>query len=199
MRAAASNVCARALRRQSQRATRRSAPFETLFHPVPSHSGQTSTETFINPAFPVSTLHPRTDFVQVQILGPLCTSCGVASPLVEDRGKQEHLAGTSVANRRKHPISIVKMPGSQSSLRALGIKIITGSGEGCSPSYPVKVPTARGRWLCDLRPDRIFAVDNARTRGRIASIRISPQPWLHLPQGRWGRHEILSRRKDEQS
>src|SRR6266850_4959467 len=49
MRAAASRVSERAFRRQSQRVTRRSAPFATFFHPVPSHSGQTSAETFMDP------------------------------------------------------------------------------------------------------------------------------------------------------
>src|SRR6266403_82189 len=49
MRAAASRVSERAFRRQSQRVTRRSAPSATFFHPVPSHSGQTSTETFMDP------------------------------------------------------------------------------------------------------------------------------------------------------
>ena len=50
MRAAVSSVAARAFNQQSQRVTRRSTPSRTLFHPVPSHNGQTSVDTFITTA-----------------------------------------------------------------------------------------------------------------------------------------------------
>src|SRR5208282_3337832 len=109
MRAAASNVCVRARNRQSHRVTRRSfiltlapRPLElpgTDFHPVPSHSGQTSTDTLISwdlitwdasTFFKISspsTLHPKPAFVQAANLVLLCTSCEPTASPVEDVGK----------------------------------------------------------------------------------------------------------------
>src|ERR1051326_7756623 len=94
MRAAVSNDCARERNWQSQRVTRRSfvVAVGTGFHPVPSHSGQTSAGALITDINPlkntsISTLHPQTSFAQGGILDWLCTSCeGRAAP-VEDRGK----------------------------------------------------------------------------------------------------------------
>src|ERR1700738_4024426 len=106
MRAAASRDCVLARSWQSQRVTRRSwgvsGPFDcesvdragdgAVFQPVPSHSGQTSAETFINPGTLFNkisslTLHPKADWAQVIINGPLCTSCAGAAAIVEATGK----------------------------------------------------------------------------------------------------------------
>src|ERR1700737_3265442 len=106
MRAAARRDCVLARSRQSQRVTRRSlaltGPFDresvdragdgAVFQPEPSHSGQTSAETFINrepfsTRFLLLTLHPKADLAQVLINGPLCTSCAGAAHIVEGRGK----------------------------------------------------------------------------------------------------------------
>src|ERR1700722_1410642 len=95
MRAAVIKEAARARTWQSHRATRRSAsepsrapkPDKTVFHPVPSHSGQTSTGALI-------TELPRLRFVDLtvphqggftQVLTPvsLCTSCAAGIPSVE--------------------------------------------------------------------------------------------------------------------
>src|ERR1700694_4107965 len=106
MRAAASRDCVLARSWQSQRVTRRSlglfGPMDcesvdragdgAVFQPVPSHSGQTSAETFINPGTLFNEISsfdfaPEADLAQVLINGPLCTSCAGAAPLVEGRGK----------------------------------------------------------------------------------------------------------------
>src|SRR5579864_3621107 len=95
MRAAVSNDCARERNWQSQRVTRRSLVVVAVcagFHPVPSHSGQTSAGALITDINPlengcISTLHPQTSFAQGGILDWLCTSCeGRAAP-VEGGGK----------------------------------------------------------------------------------------------------------------
>ena len=106
MRAAASRDCVLARSWQSQRVTRRSlgvfGPFDcesldragdgAVFQPVPSHSGQTSAETFINPGTLFNEISsfdfaPEADLAQVLINGPLCTSCAGAAHIVEGRGK----------------------------------------------------------------------------------------------------------------
>src|ERR1700756_4431357 len=98
MRAPVSRRSARDFNRQSQRVTRRSPPAPTLFHPDPSHKGQTSAATFIgllpspSPDFALAK-----GFRQVEIRTRLCTSCGVACVSVEGGGK------TSVGRRfRSH-------------------------------------------------------------------------------------------------
>ena len=122
MRAAASSDSPRARNRQSQRVTRRSlvlppgpAPAFTVFHPVPSHSGQTSAgaliawdpcvftasiftasifapstlEPIIFKRIPsLSTLHPRGGSAQAGNLACLCTSCERGPWPVEDVGKR---------------------------------------------------------------------------------------------------------------
>src|ERR1700732_4338970 len=148
MRAAASRDCVLARSWQSQRVTRRSlgvfGPFDpesvdgagdgAVFQPVPSHSGQTSAETFINPGTLFNEISsfdfaPEADLAQVLINGPLCTSCAGAAPLVEGRGKTGEegctCAGegarphcqTSRADRRSGPIPVKN--GSRSANAAL--------------------------------------------------------------------------------
>jgi len=98
IRAASSNDCARAFNRQSQRVTLRSPFWTTLFHPVPSHSGQTSTDTFMaEMRSPHLTLHRTMHFPQAQFGACLCTSCGALIVTVEGGGKME---GAEVSPRR---------------------------------------------------------------------------------------------------
>src|SRR3954468_13007920 len=90
--------CARARNWQSHRVTRRSLilltaleAFETVFHPVPSHNGQTSAGALITEIASCRmdsdlTLHPEDRFAQAGIGGPLCTSCEGGRAPVEGGG-----------------------------------------------------------------------------------------------------------------
>jgi len=81
-----------------------------------------------------------------------------------------------------------------------GIKIITYKPES-------RIPVFRGRDASHVRCGQeicpfaeLFTVDNARSRGKIADVRIPPQHRLQFPQDSfWGRYGILPRRDDEQS
>ncbi len=93
--AAANNVWFRARSWQSQRVTRRSlGALEragSVFHPVPSHSGQTSACVLVNinfifqsfPELYSLTLHPDAVFPQVRNANSLCTSCAGVCRAVE--------------------------------------------------------------------------------------------------------------------
>src|ERR1022692_803387 len=98
MRAAASKAPARARSWQSQRVTRRSLGAlglaGSVFHPVPSQSGQTSAAVLINfkPYLNCRnsyalTLHPDAGFPQVRNPTCLCTTCAGVSEPVEGGGK----------------------------------------------------------------------------------------------------------------
>jgi len=82
----------------------------------------------------------------------------------------------------------------------LGIKIITSNRNRAIPMFRGSNASQARRVQEICTPAELFTVDNARSRGKIADVRIPPQHTLQLPQDLfWGTHGILPRRDDEQS
>ena len=108
-----SNVLLRARSWQSQRVTRRSfgelERVGSVFHPLPSHSGQTSCCVLVDinlleslPELYSLTLHPTRIFPQVRNRRLLCTTCAALCRPVESRGKPAPRAGCARENSTSH-------------------------------------------------------------------------------------------------
>ena len=150
------------------------APFSNLCLRIADKLPQKllSTREPFSTRFLLLTLHPKADWAQVLINGPLCTSCAGAAHIVEARGK----TGEEEVKMR-WPVCRPHL-GKHRWQTGEAARSLSKT----APAAQIRHPPVRNRL-----PARIFTVDIPSRRRKIQAVRFSNSASLFVPVLRWER------------